>query len=188
MMMMMMMIIIIILIIIIIIVIIIVILTIRVKIVYTIYLVNEGNFPITHTMMLVILKVSVKWCLFDCIPFNEMLVGWLVIVESRSKSFSTTRVLFWTCFTWKKIHNIFGTAVQIIGPNAIFTLGTERSKFFSGHNMFTYFAPSTSTWCATGAIFDLTEMSFNNLALLNRIIGTFSKNLFSLSGVNSKCI
>ena len=50
----------IIIIIIIIIVIIIVILAIRVKIVYTTYLVNESNFPITHTMMLVILKVSVK--------------------------------------------------------------------------------------------------------------------------------
>ena len=30
------------------------------KIVYSICLVNEGNFPITHTMMFVIFKVIVK--------------------------------------------------------------------------------------------------------------------------------
>ena len=55
------------------------------KIVHTICLINEGNFPITYTVMFVIFKMSVKWCLFDGIPFNETPMGWLVIVKSRFK-------------------------------------------------------------------------------------------------------
>ena len=118
------------------------------KIVHTICLINEGNFPITYTMMFVIFKMSMKWRLFDGIPFNETPMGWLVIVKSRSKTFSTTCVLFRACFSWKKIRNIAGTTVQVIGLNTIFSLCTERSKCFSSNNMFAYFTPSTSAWSA----------------------------------------
>ena len=79
------------------------------KIVYTLCLVNKSNFPITHTMMFVILKVSMKWRLFDRIPFNEIPMGSLIIVKSRSETFCTTYVLFRTCFAWKEVHNIIGT-------------------------------------------------------------------------------
>ena len=72
------------------------------KIVYILSLVNESNFSITHTMF-VILKVTIKRGLFDAIPFNEISMSWLVIVKSRSETFSTTCVLFWTCFAWKEI-------------------------------------------------------------------------------------
>ena len=56
-------------------------------IIYTLCLVNESNFPITHTMMFLILKVSVKLGLFDGIPFNEAPMDWLTIVKSRSETF-----------------------------------------------------------------------------------------------------
>ena len=82
------------------------------KIVHTICLINEGNFPITYTMMFVIFKMSVKWRLFDGIPFNETPMGWLAIVKSRSKTFSTTCVFFRACFALKKIHNIAGTYLE----------------------------------------------------------------------------
>ena len=72
------------------------------KIVYILSLVNGSNFPITHTMF-AILKGSTKRDLFDGIPFNEIPMSWLVIVKSRSETVSTTCVLFWTCFAWKKI-------------------------------------------------------------------------------------
>ena len=42
----------------------------------------------------------------------------------------------------KKMHNIAPTTVQVIGLNAILSLGTERSKCFSSHRMFAYFAPN----------------------------------------------
>ena len=100
-------------------------------------------------MIFVIFKMSVKWALFDSIPFNGTPMGWLVIVKWRSKTFSTTCVLIQACFVWKKIHNIAGMTVQIIGLNTIFALCTERSKCFSSNNMFAYFAPSTSAWSAT---------------------------------------
>ena len=118
------------------------------KIVCTLCLVNESNFPITYIMMLVILKVSVKWYFFNGIPFNETPMGWLLIVKSRLETFITNCVLFWTSFAWKKMHNIVGTTAQVIRLNAISSLGTERSKCFSSYNMFAYFAPSTSTWSA----------------------------------------
>ena len=76
-------------------------------------------------------------------------MGWLVIVKSRLKTFSTTCVLFQACSAWKKIDNIAGTTVQIIGLNAIFPLCTKRSKCFNSNNMFAYFAPITSAWSAT---------------------------------------
>ena len=49
-------------------------------------LINEGNSTITYTMMFVIFKISVKWRLFDGIPFNETPMGWLVIAKFRSKT------------------------------------------------------------------------------------------------------
>ena len=109
------------------------------KIVYTICLINEGDFPVTDAMS-VIFKVSVKWLLpLKGIPFNETPMGWFVIVKSRSKTFSTTCVLFSGCFAWKWIHNIAGTTVQVIWFNAIFfSLGTEKSKCFGSHNMFAF--------------------------------------------------
>ena len=107
------------------------------KIVHTICLINEGNLPNTYTMF-VIFKMSVKWCLFDGIPFNETPMGWLVIVKSRLKIFGTACVLFQACMQ-----------IQIIGLNTIFSFCTERSKCFSSNNMFAYFAPGTSTWSAT---------------------------------------
>ena len=91
------------------------------KIVHFLCLINEGNLPITYTMMFVIFKMSVKWHLFDGILFNETPMGWLVIVKSRFKFFGTACVLFQACFAWKKICNIAGTTVQIIGLNTIFS-------------------------------------------------------------------
>ena len=87
------------------------------KIFYTICLANEGNFPTTLSIMFVIYKVSMKWCLFDSIPLNEIPMSWLVIVASRSKTFSTTCVLFWTCFAWKKIP---GPILESKGMHAMF--------------------------------------------------------------------
>ena len=122
------------------------------KIAFTICLINKGYFQITHIMMFVIHKVSVKRCLFDSIPFDETTMGWLAIYKSGLKVFSTTFVLFPAWFTLKKIHNIAGATVQAIGLIAIFSLGTERSKFFSSHNIFAYFTPSTLTWSATESL------------------------------------
>ena len=45
------------------------------KIVYTINLISKGNFPITHTLMFAILKVSMKQRLSDGIPLNETPMG-----------------------------------------------------------------------------------------------------------------
>ena len=76
-------------------------------------------------------------------------MGWLVNVESRLKNLVLPAYCFEHALHEKKIHNSAGTAVQVIGLNALFSLGTERSKCFSGHSMLEYFAPSTSTWSAT---------------------------------------
>ena len=145
--------------------------------------------------MFVILKVIVKWLLLDGIPFNEIPMGWLVIVKPRSETFSITCKLFGTCFACKKIHNIVGTTVQVIGLNAIFSFGTERSKCFSSHNMFAYFAPSTATWsarafllfnrcyfCSHKNIFQTFSSSKPNYRNLLKNLSMFS------SGVNSKGI
>ena len=136
------------------------------KFIYTICLVNVGNFLITHTMIFVILKKRMKWCLFDGIPFIENSMGWLVIVESRWKTFSTTCVLFWRCFAWKKIYNMTRTTIQVIDLNAIFSFGTERSKCFGSYNMLAYFAPTTPSWFTTA------------LFLFERCYFHFRKKLF----------
>ena len=144
--------------------------------------------------MFVILKVTVKWRMFDGIPFYEIRLGWLLIVESRSITFSVTCVLFWAFLAWKKIHNIAGTTV--IGLNGIFSVGTERYKCFSSHKMFAYFAPSNSIWSTTAFLlfkkcyFPSHKNVFQIiLPVLNPIIGIFSKTFpCFLSGVNSKCI
>ena len=147
------------------------------------------------TMMFFILKVSVKSRLFDGIPINEIPIGWLLVVESWLKTFSTTCVMFWTWFAWKKIHSIVGMTVQVLVLNIIFSLGTERSKCFSSHNMFACFAPSTSTWSATAFfLFKRCYVRshkniFQLLALLNLIIGIFSRVFScSLPGINNMCI
>ena len=132
------------------------------KIAYTLCLVNESNFPITHTMMFVILIVSVKWCLYDGIPFNKIPMGWLVM----SKTFSTICVLFWTCFAWKKMQNIVVTTVQVIGLNAV----PKVLKDLNLSVAVSIFAPSTSTWSA-GA-FLLLKRSY--LGSHNNIFQTFS--------------
>ena len=85
------------------------------EIVYTICEVNECNFPIIHTIMFVILKVSMKRRLFDGIWFHEIPMGWLVIVESRSKTFSTTCLLFWAFFAWKKITTLLERQLKLSG-------------------------------------------------------------------------
>ena len=122
-------------------------------------------------------------------------MGWLVIVESRSKTFCTTCVLFWRCFARKIIQNIARATVQVIGINAVFSLGTKSSKCFDNHNMFAYFAPNTFKWSSRAFLFfkrctfALTRMSLKLLTHLKRIIGTFFKTFpCYLSGVNSKCI
>ena len=96
------------------------------QIFYIICLVNEGNFPITHTMLLVFLKVSAIWWLFDGIPFYEILLGWLVIyenyIENYIENFQYYPSIALSMLAWKKIHTIPGTAVQVIGINAIFSL------------------------------------------------------------------
>ena len=85
------------------------------KIVYTICLFNKDNFPITHTVMFVILKVSMKWLLFDSVPFNKAPKSWLVIVESRSKVFSATCLLFWAFFVWKKCTTLLQQQFKLSG-------------------------------------------------------------------------
>ena len=150
-------------------------------------------------MMFAILNVSVKWSLFDGISFNEVPMGCLVIVKSRLKTFSTTCVLLWTCFAWKKIHNTVGTTVQVIRVNATSSLGTERSKCFGSHNIFAYFAPSSSTWSARAFLLlkrcylrchKNTFQTFSSsvgITIGNPTIGIFSRTFpCSLSGVNSK--
>ena len=75
-------------------------------------------------------------------------------------------------------------------------MGTERSKCFSSHKIFTYFTPSTPPrdlqqplFFLRGATFGLTRMSFKLLALPNPIIGIFSKVFpCSLPGINNKCV
>ena len=145
--------------------------------------------------MFAILKVSKKWRFFDRILFNEIPMGWLIIVKSKSESFSTTYALFWTCLPWKRIHNIVGTTVQVIWLNVIFSLDTKRSKCFSSLYMFGYFAPSTSAWSvrafffSKGTTFALTRISFKLLTLLNPTIGILSKTFpCSLSCVTNKGI
>ena len=164
------------------------------KIVNAICLINEGNFPIAHKMMFVILKVRVKWRLFDSILFNKTPWVDLQLLNVDRKP-SVLPMLLWACFSWKKIPNIAGTRVQVIGLNTIFSLSTERSKCSSSHKIFAYFAHSTSKWSVTAFLLfkrcylAITRTSFKLLALLNPIIGTFSKTFpCSLSGVNSKCI
>ena len=103
------------------------------KIVYIFSLVNESNFPLKPCL------TSSKWawnvtCLTVFLLMNFLWAD--LYVKSRSETFSTTCVLFWTRFSWKKIHKIVGTTVQVSRLNAILCLGTERSKCFSGHNMF----------------------------------------------------
>ena len=118
----------------------------------TIYLINDGNFLIIHTMMFGISWVNMKWLLFDNIPFNETPVGWFEFAECWSETLITICVLFWAWFSWKKIHKIAGTKIQLSGLNAIFSLSTERSKCFNGHKIFAYFAPCTFTWSATTSL------------------------------------
>ena len=82
--------------------------------------------------------------------------------------------------------------MQVIGLNAIFFLGTERSIFFSSHNKFACFAPGTPTQSARvfpRATFALKRISFKRLALLKPTTRILSETFpCSLSGVNSKCI
>ena len=152
------------------------------KIVYTLCFFNEGNFSIPHTMMFVILKVSVKWRLFDGIPFNEIPMGGLIIVKSRSKTFRTTFVLFRTCFAWKKIHNIVGTTVQsgLIQYSlwvlkdlnvSVVTTCLHISHLVPPHDLQEPF------FFSRGATFALTRISFKHLALLNWTTGILSKTL-----------
>ena len=77
--------------------------------------------------------------------------------------------------------------VQVIEFSAIFSFGTERSKCFSSHNMFAYFAPYF--FFSREATFALTRIYFKLLALLKVAVGIFFKDFpCSLSSVNSKCI
>ena len=118
------------------------------NIVYTMCLINEDDFSITH-IMIVILKVSVKWRLFDVFPLMKFLWARLYLLNLDRKLLVLTCILFWICFAWQKIRNIAGTAVQVIWLNAIFSMDTERSKCFGIHYMFAYFARRTSTWSVT---------------------------------------
>ena len=77
------------------------------------------------------------------------------------------------------IHDIVGTTVQVTVLSEIFSLSTERSKCFTSHNIFVYFAPSTfidlqePVFFSRGATIALTRISFKLLALLNRTIVIF---------------
>ena len=73
--------------------------------------------------MKVISQSFIPWCLSSSkwawnhvcsTVFNETPMGWLVIVKSRAKTFSTPCVLFRACFAWKKIHNI-AAAIKLSG-------------------------------------------------------------------------
>ena len=92
-------------------------------------------------------------------------------------------------FTWKKTHKIAGSTVEVIGLNAIFSLVNERSKCFSSHNMFAYFAPSISTWSTTTFLLFRCYLLPHKKVFLNPIMAALSKTfLCFLSGVQSKCI
>ena len=101
-------------------------------------------------------------------------MGWLVIVESRAKTFSTSCVFFLTFFARRKTRNIAGTAVQAVGLNAIFPLGTEICKCFGSNNMhISHLVPphdlQQPLFFSRVATLALTKMSFKLLALLNPI-------------------
>ena len=120
-------------------------------------------------------------------------MGWLVIVKSRSKTFSTSCVLFCACFAWKKIHSIAGTTVQVTELNAIFPVGTEKeiSKCFSSHNRFAYFAPSTFPWPTTASLLFLSSQKSVFQTFISSKLNY--RNLLKnhpcfLTGVNGKCI
>ena len=141
-------------------------------------------------MMFVILKVSVKLRLFNGILFNEIPMSSLVIVEFRSKTFSTTCVLFLTCFVWKKIQqfkllSLMQYSLWLLKDLNVSVVTTclHISHLAPPHDLLQPF------FFSRGATFTLTRMSFKLLALLNPIVETFSKTFpCSLSGVNSNCI
>ena len=111
------------------------------KIVYSICLVNEGNFSITHTMMFVIFKVIVKWRLFDDIPFYEIHMGWLVIFESRSKFPVLPVYCFEHALHEKKIRN----TVSVIKQNGKSQNGgTKKAKHAKSSEKRTFL----TTWYA----------------------------------------
>ena len=53
--------------------------------------------------------------------------------------------MFRKCLAWKMISTIVVMIVQVIGLNAILSLGNKRCRYFSSNNMFAYFATITST-------------------------------------------
>ena len=104
-----------------------------------------------------------------------------------------TRSLFWACFALKKIHNIAGATVQVIGFNTIFSLCTERSKCFDSDEVFPYLKLLNSAWIATAFLpfkrcYPGSYKNVFQMSLLNPIIGTSKTSPSSPSSVNSKCI
>ena len=121
------------------------------KILCIICFINEGNFPVTHIMVLIVLKVTVKWLLFDCIPFHETPTHWFVIVKSRlNLSLLPVYCLehVWhgngyTTLLEQQLNNIVGTTVQattVVGLNEKLPSSIGRSKCFSSYNIAAYFA------------------------------------------------
>ena len=149
------------------------------KIVYTICLVNEGNLPIT--VMFVILKVSMKWCLFDSILFNEIPMGWLLAVESRSKTFNTTCVLFWSLFAWKSHGTLLERYFKLLGlmQYSFWALKDKNIVLVTTCLHLLYLVPPHDLqqpfFFSRGATFALIRMSFKFFTFLNPIIGIFSR-------------
>ena len=117
------------------------------KIVYIFALVNESNFLITHTMF-DILKVSIKRDLFDVIPFNEIPMTWLVIVKSRSETFSNTCVLLRTCFGWKKIFALLEQQFKLSSLMQYYLWVLKNLYVLVAITSLHNFTPSTLTQCA----------------------------------------
>ena len=135
--------------------------------------------------------MSMKWHLFDGIPFNEI----PVIVKSRSETFRTTCVLFRTCFAWKryttllewqfKLSGLMQYSLWVLkGVNvSVVTTCLHISHLVHPHDLQEPF------FFSRDATLTLTRILFKLLAILNPTIGILSKTFpCSLSGVNSKCI
>ena len=77
--------------------------------------------------------------------------AWIVIAEFRSKSSVPPAYCFEHALHEKRYTKLLEQRFKF-GLNAIFSLGTERSKCFGSQNMFEYFAPSASTWSVTALL------------------------------------
>ena len=98
------------------------------QILYTFFFVNEGNFSITHTLMSIILKVCIKWHLFEEFPFNKPPVSWVIIAKYKLKLLVVPKYCLQHALHEERYTSLFITLIQLIRLHVIFSLSTGRSK------------------------------------------------------------